>query len=207
MITHNSQNQKDREQWLTSAALFLQENVIKPSLPADHVIPYPFRVSVGFPPRTRANTRIIGVCIKAQASADLHNEIFINPQIDNSVEILEVLVHELIHQADNCESGHKNFFARTARKVGLIGHLTATKASPELLEVFKRMIDYIGAIPHAKIDLGQARKKQTTRLIKMTCRTCGWSFRISQAQIDAMQDNYCNACGCSGHKGLNTDQE
>ncbi|MDP2403742.1 MAG: hypothetical protein Q8M27_07925 [Methylotenera sp.] len=34
------------------------------------------------------------------------NEIFISPKLDDSVEVMDTLVHELVHAADNCEHKH-----------------------------------------------------------------------------------------------------
>ena len=188
-------NELDREQWLTRAAHIIQDELITPNLPAGHQIQNPFRVSVGFPPRSRANTKTLAVCIKSTASADQHNEIFVTPAMDDSIEILASLVHELVHQADDCQSGHQNFFARVARRVGLEGKLTATHAGQELQQYLQTIVDDLGNIPHAKIDLSIAKKKQTTRLIKVQCVACDWNFRISNTQLNAMTDTTCLSCG------------
>jgi len=184
----------DREQWLTEAAHMILDELITPALPSGFEIPHPFRVSVGYPPRSTARSKTIAVCIKAEASADLHNEIFITPSIDDSVRVLDCLTHELLHYTDNCASGHQNHFARMARRVGLEGKLTATHAGEKLAKYLRTVIDVLGDIPHAAIDLGIAKKKQTTRMVKVGCQVCGWSFRTSQKNVDLMQSSNCLCC-------------
>ena len=195
VTTKNNDLNLDREAWLTEAAQLIQDEIIYPELPQDYEIPYPFRVSVGYPPRTRSDSKVIAVCIKAEASADQHNEIFVTPKLDDSIAILEALTHELVHQADNCQSGHLNFFARTARKIGLEGKLTQTYASTELKHKLQQYVTLLGDIPHAAINLDVAKKKQSTRMIKLYCPHCGWSFRTSQKNIDSIRYMDCLACG------------
>jgi len=188
----------DREAWLTEAAQFILDDIIKPQQAPDWQAPYPFRVSVGYPPRTRANSKIIAVCIVAEASADKHNEIFVSPSLDSSLDILAALSHELVHYADNCESGHKNHFARLARRIGLEGLLTATRPNAALLDALADIISTIGEIPHAKIDLQLAKAKQSTRMVLIKCptakETCGFSYRTSQTNINKITDWLCPAC-------------
>ena len=184
----------DREAWLTEAAQLIRDEVIAPKLPPSHIIPHGFRVSVGFPPNTRANSRHIACCIKAEASADLTNEIFISPVNDNSIDILSALAHELIHQADNNESGHRNFFAKMARAIGLEGPFRATTAGTTLSDYLATIVDLLGAIPHARLDISKAKPKQQTRMLKVSCNECGFQFRTTQSQIERITVTECNAC-------------
>jgi len=185
--------QYDREAWLTEAAALIHAEKIGPALPAGHVIPHPYRVSVGYSPRSKGG-KVIAFCAIAAASADRHNEIFVSPAIDDSIEVLAALAHELVHQADDCASGHRNFFARVARRIGLEGPLTATTAGPELAQYLQTIVDLLGPIPHAKLDLNLAKKKQTTRMIKVACQSCDFSFRTSQANIDKITSWTCPSC-------------
>ena len=59
----------DREAWLTEAAAIIIDEIILPELPAGYQAPHPYRVSVGYPPRSRANSRVLAVCTAAEASA------------------------------------------------------------------------------------------------------------------------------------------
>ena len=187
----------DRELWLFEAAQFIQDDIIAPHMAEDWEAPFPFRVSVGFPPRTRANTKTIAVCVVAEASADRHNEIFVSPTLDDSIEILAAMTHVMIHQADNHQSGHKNQFARLARLVGLEGKLTATTAGADLISKLKKIIKTLGCeIPHAKLDMTLAKAKQSTRMLKVECqdKECGFNYRASATQIAKIQIWECPAC-------------
>lgn len=188
----------DREEWLTTAAQLIQDELIAPYMPDGQPQTIPFRVSVGFPPRSRATSKVIAVCCVSRASADNHSEIFVTPQLSDSLEILAALTHEMIHQSDDCQSGHRNHFARVARKVGLEGPLTATTPGQALTTYLHTIIDALGQIPHAALDLSVAKKKQTTRMIKVECSQldCAFSFRTSKTQLEKLNFNecYCPAC-------------
>jgi hypothetical protein len=180
----------DRETWLTECAQFILDDLISPhcTLPTTG-----YRISIGFP--SGRTSKVLAQCWKHEASADGVNEIFVSPTVDDSSEILAALTHELVHYADNCESGHKHHFARVARLVGLEGKLTATFAGHALTEQLQEYINLLGHIPHAKLDATlNGKKKQTTRMIKVECGTCGWSFRTTQSNIDKMIFSDCQAC-------------
>ncbi len=183
----------DREAWLTEAAQFILDDKINQHM-NNKSYPANYRISIGYPPRSRGNSKAIAVCIASAASADSTSEIFVSPKLGDSLSILEALTHELIHYSDDCQSGHRHHFARLARKIGLIGKLTATKASPALLEYLQTIIDTLGDIPHAAINLDIAKPKQTTRMIKIECQQCGFNYRASQTQIDKITIWDCPAC-------------
>jgi len=119
-----------------------------------------------------------------------------SPVESDSLNMLATLTHELIHYTDNCASGHKGHFAKTARAAGLIGKLTATQAGPELTQQLQHIIDAYGPIPHAALTpANSGKKKQTTRMIKVTCKNCGFNFRASAKQINMLHDkSTCPAC-------------
>lgn len=192
----NNPNNFDREAWLTEAMLYVLDDILYPLLPDDYKAPHNFRISLGLAPRTTIKSKVIACCIQASASADSTNEIFITPAIDNPISILEAMTHEAIHYLDDCQSGHKNFFAKLARKAGLLGKLTATHASPELIAKLEDIVDTLGAIPHAKIILSEAKKKQTTRMLKIACldQNCGFAYRASAKQLAKIQEFECPAC-------------
>jgi len=180
----------DRETWLTECAQFILDDLITPHCQLPET---PFRVSVGFP--SGKTSRVLAQCWKREASSDGHNEIFVSPTADDSLEILASLTHELVHYSDNCESGHQNHFARVARAVGLEGKLTATTAGPALKAQLQRYVDLLGPIPHGKLDATKSgKKKQGTRMLKVACSDCGFHFRTTDKHIDAMIYTDCLAC-------------
>ena len=105
------------------------------------------------------------------------------PNQDDSLRVLDVLVHELIHAIDDCQSGHGAPFRRIALAVGLTGKMTATVASPELEEKLKVILEKLGEYPHAKIQA--VKKKQSTRMIKHVCENeCGAIIYASRKQSE-----------------------
>ena len=186
----------DREAWLTEAGTFILDDIIKPQMQHDWEPPTPVRFSVGFPPRSTARSKTIAVCIASRASADGHSEIFVSPKMSDSLEILAALVHECIHASDDCKSGHQHHFARLARAVGLEGKLTATRSGDMLNRKLKQIVEILGEIPHAAIDIDKAQKKQTTRMLKVACpdKQCGFTFRTSQKNVNKITEWLCPAC-------------
>ena len=188
--TSHTVSNLDRESWLTEAAQFILDDLIAPhcALPSTD-----FRISIGFP--SGKPSKVLAQCWKHEASADGVNEIFVSPTVSDSGEILAALTHELVHYADNCVSGHQHHFARVARAVGLDGKLTATVASPALAEQLDKYVSILGTIPHAKLDASlSGKKKQGTRMLKVACSACGFTFRTTQRHIDAIQYTDCLAC-------------
>jgi hypothetical protein len=195
MTTVKTELNLDREAWLTEAAQFILDDIISLHI-SDGSIKTDFRVSVGYPPRSTSRSKVVAVCIKSDASADKLSEIFVTPAISDSMTILANLSHELVHYSDDCQSGHKNHFARVARAIGLEGKLTATVAGAGLQIKLRKIIDLLGEIPHAAIDIGKAKAKQTTRLLKVACPddSCGFNYRASHMQIVKITDLLCPAC-------------
>ena len=173
------ENYTDREAWLTEGA----DQMIATFAESDnhwHDMPL-YRVSVGYAPRHRGG-KVAGVCINAEASSDNHFEVFINPVIDDGLQALEVLAHELVHVVDRMESGHKGRFARLARRIGLEGKLTATNAGEGLTLQIQDVLSLLGDYPHGSIDI-DFTKKQSTRMLKVCCGSCDFHFRTSRKNV------------------------
>ena len=187
----------DREAWLTEAANLMLDDLIMP-VASEFARPN-FRISVGFPKHSRGG-KAIAVCFAKEASSDGVNELFINPEIDNPIEVLGSVAHELIHAVDNLASGHKGFFARVARKIGLEGKLTETYAGEDLAGVLESYSGLLGKFPHAKMQMDKGHKKDSTRQKKVECTEkmdCGFIFRTSASQLAKMPLDA--ACPCCGH--------
>lgn len=178
-----------REEWLNEAL----HQYIAPLL-ARHgaTVPQDCRVSVGFPGGGSAR-KCIGECWPRVRSSKGVNEIFINPSItDNPVKALDVLIHEAIHAADDCKSGHKGFFRKVAKAVGLTGKMTSTVAGPQLLAWITGTLNRLPVIEHARLDLS-GRRKQSTRMLKLECTNCGYTVRTTQKWIEVGLPTCC--CG------------
>ena len=178
-------NFTERESWLAAAAVLLQHEVF----PSAGINPAQweqrrYRVACGFPigyRGSRTGKVTLGQAFDPSISADGTFEVFINPILDNPVEVINVLAHEKGHVWAGIQCGHRGEFARICRAIGLVGPMTATTPSDALRVKFQSIADQLGSYPHAKVD-PNARRKQGTRLLKLQCSDCGWTVRLSALQ-------------------------
>ena len=175
-----------REQWLNEMLIRLYHRVFAPAGIEWEV--GTVRVSCSWPGGGSARKRI-GECWPRSYSSAGRSEIFISPAVDDPVQALDILVHEMIHSSDNCASGHKGYFRRVMKLVGLEGKATASHAGPALRETLQKIATE-APYPHARLDLS-ARKKQTTRNIKHECGGCGAVWRMAAVWTVI----YCPCCG------------
>ena len=173
---------KTREEWLLAFTEMSRHHFKRVGAP----LPKEVRCSVGFP-SAGGRSKVIGECWASIASADKHAEIFIRPSLQSdSSRVADVLTHELIHAALGHEEGHGKEFKRVATELGLTGKMTATVAGPEWHKWADPILKEIGPMPGAALaDLKTkgGKKKQTTRMLKLTCPDCGWLCRTSAAHI------------------------
>ena len=163
-----------REEWLESLAERVAPLL---SMPVPKV-----RLSVGFPGgRARGRGKRIGECWDTAASSDGSAAIFVSPTIADAATAAHVLVHEMIHAAVGVKHGHRGPFRRVALAIGLTGKMTATTATPELADKLAEIVDEIGPYPHAALNADlSGRKKQSTRMKKITCGACGYTARTTE---------------------------
>lgn len=179
-----------REQWLVDAVDKLRPMFKDVGYP----LPKNVRVSCGWPSKramSRGGNRRIGECWVAEASEDKIPQIFISPSIEDSVDVLDILTHELIHAIGI--SGHKQDFKVVAMLVGLEGPMTATHAGEKLKSRLDKLAKKIGDYPHAKID-GTQGKKQSTRLLKVSCDDCGYIARVTAKWLGTLGPPICPGC-------------
>jgi hypothetical protein len=179
----------NRETWLLAATENLRSGLFKEQ---GAVIP-DVRVSIGFPGGGSARKRI-GEYWLSCSCTDSVPQIFISPVLDSPIRALDTLVHELVH-AVHPESGHKGPFRKLALAVGLTGKMKSTVAGPELTERLNALISELGPFPHSSINLAD-RKKQTTRLNKAECPTCGYTCRVTKKWLDSVGPPICPGDMC-----------
>ena len=175
-------NHATRETYLQAATTHLAPLFAAQGFPLP-----PVRASVGIPAGgSGGKLKRIGECWDKRASGDNTTEIFICPSQSEPVQVLAILLHELVHAAVGLECGHKGPFKRVALALGLEGKMTETTPSPELAADLATLADTLGDYPHAALNTAlSGRKKQGTRMIKLTCDDCGWSCRTAQKNVDA----------------------
>ena len=171
-----------RETWLEQATELLNTEVFNP---VGLNVPNDVKVSCGFPLGVRAGSKhmAIGVCHPRSHSTGGVNEIFINPNQDDSLRVLDVLAHELIHAIDDCQDGHGSKFRSMALGIGLTGKMTSTVAGAELEEKLKDIQVKLGDYPHSEVKMH--KKKQSARMIKHVCsHDCGAIIYASRKQSE-----------------------
>jgi hypothetical protein len=171
-----------REGWLNAFINLARAKFAEVGAP----LPKAIRVSIGFPSSGCRGNRI-GECWSDTASADGHFEIFVHPSLgDCTMRVAEVLTHELVHCAVGLEAKHGKDFRKVAVALGLEGKMTATTGGNAWRDWALPLIEEIGLLQHAPLagGLSPGRKKQSTRMLKLTCNKCGWSCRAAASHID-----------------------
>lgn len=168
---------QNRERWLLQATGILRTGLFKQH---GAIVPL-VKVSVGIPSRSK---RAIGQHWIPEASDDKLGSIFISPILDDTLEVLGVLVHELVHAAVKV-TGHGPAFKKLALKVGLEGKMRSTTSSAKLEKHLKEILKDLPPYPHKKLNMRHDPvKKQTTRMLKMECSECGYIARSSKSVIE-----------------------
>lgn len=176
-----------REEWLNAAA-----QAIRPLFDEQGAAEYPrFRVSCGFP---KGGRKAIGQAWTPEASGDATAEVFISPKLDNLTNfgVVDTLLHEMIHVIVGNEEGHKGNFRKLAQALGLSGKMTATYAEGALEDRLLALVAPLGTYPHAQLSQLSV-PKQSTRMLKVQCGSCGFSCRTTQKWLDKVG---VPTCGC-----------
>jgi hypothetical protein len=172
----------NREAWLHAVADKLAGSFKQHGYP----IPAKVRLACGFP-STRgiaARNRASGECWSDALSADGHHEILISPVIADGMKVTATLAHELIHAAVGVQHGHKGPFRKLALAIGLEGKMPSTTAGEAFKRLLQPILDEVGPYSHAELSVASdRRKKQTTRLIKCQCASCGYVARVARSWL------------------------
>lgn len=133
---------KTREDWLKAATDLLQKKV-----EAHGKLPKKlhFLCSWAYGSKTA-----IGSTYGTAWTKDKSTYISISPVLDDPLQVLATLVHELIH-AIMPDVNHGPLFKKAALACGLEGKMRATHAGEELVEELKKMSKTLGAYPHEKM--------------------------------------------------------
>ena len=180
----------NREEWLTAATFAIEAALF---VPLNKSMPSKWRVACSWPSRrasAKGSSGTVGQCFDPGASADGTAEMLVSMSQDDPVEVLAILAHEMVHAIEGVAAGHGKAFKRTALAIGLEGKMTATVPGDAFKRAVRPILDRLGPYPHAAVDIA-ARKKQTTRMVKMMCRDCGYIARTSRANIETRGATIC----------------
>ena len=209
-----------REAWLESAVEAFRPRFEEFGAP----LPERVHVSVGFAKGARAESKtILGQCWKGAASDDGVNHIFISPEIGDTAVVLETLLHELVHAADDTANplkrlDHKGLFAELATRLGFLGPMDETPSSAALAAELMLIAETLGDYPHGKLNasrkpvktespaavgtggvivLSSGPKPQTNRYFVARCPKpeCeGWGGRFTRKHLERAMP-ICGICG------------
>lgn len=182
----------NREQWLTDAVEELGK------LFTDHGYDTPrAHVSVGFPSKGGTSTKkqVIGQCWSPSTSEDGVPHIYISPVLQDPVQVLTTLLHELVHAWDKNTHGHRGMFIEVAKDVGLVKPWTSTSAGEELALTLQDISDTLGEYPHSRLKPSSVeRKVAKTYMVKVSCGDSGYVARTTQKWLDLYGPPVCPCC-------------
>ena len=157
-----------RESWLMEAV-----EKIKPIFERmGYQVPL-VKVSVGFP-STGSKGRHLGQCWSTRSSDDGVNQIFIAPHLPTPIEVLDTLVHELVHAVDDCQSGHGENFKRIAKDIGLKGPMRSAGADESLMKDLIKISNQLGNFPHGRLSIPRAASNAGIKRPGAKCSKCGY---------------------------------
>ncbi len=158
-----------REEWLQAAI-----EMIRPTfLSKGYRIPDDCQVSCGFA-STGLRSHHIGQCWSRKSSSDGRNQIFISPALHDPLEVMDTLVHELVHAVDDCQHKHGREFKKIAMKVGLEGPMRSASAGKELKQHLAELAAKIGPYPHGRLEVYH-RKVTNSPRPRAKCPACGFT--------------------------------
>lgn len=87
-------------------------------------------------------------CYEVHSQSGQTVNIMICPSLGNPVDVLDTLVHEMIHASLPFGAHHGPKFKRACDCIGLIGKPTSAHAGPVLRSELERVAKYLGPFPH-----------------------------------------------------------
>jgi len=166
-----------REGWLRSGT-----NELSPIFAQNgFTLPEKIRYAIAFT-STGKRGHVPGECWHPDSSADGYYEIIIRADIDDPVQVLCILTHELCHCLLPADVRHGKAFKEVATKIGFVGKMRQATPSALLRERLNAIAANLGRLPHAKLDFASASdvpRKQVARMLKAECRVCGYTVRLS----------------------------
>lgn len=156
-----------REAWLLSAI-----DLLRPVFAAKGYALPPCQVSCGF---TSTGTRSghVGQCWSTKSASNALNQIFISPTLKSDFDVIDTLVHELVHAVDNCEHKHGKEFKKIALKLGMVGPMRSAGAGPALKPTLEALLTELGPYPHGPLNVSMHKAARRNRP-RAKCKHCGY---------------------------------
>lgn len=182
----------NREAWLQAAVAKLRPIFLGHGFTIPEV-----QVSVGWPSSGGLATKkkTIGQCWFGSTTADGKPQLFISPLLDEVASpqgVLATLVHEICHVAAGPDAKHGPKFKKIATKMGLTGKPTSTEAGDDLKVRLQQLAEELGKFDHSRIvPSDKTPKKQSTRMKKCSCGSCGYVARTVKKWLDEVGSPIC----------------
>ena len=167
MTTADVTSWPTREQWLLAAV----EKVTPLFTGLGYRVP-PCRVSCGFT-STGVRSGHIGQCWSRRSGADAVNQIFISPTLADPIEVIDTLVHELVHAVDDCQHKHGKEFKKIALKLGMQGPMRSAGAGPALKDKLQALVNELGPYPHGRLQAASRTVSRSPRP-RAKCPECSY---------------------------------
>jgi hypothetical protein len=170
-----------RESWLSEAVAHLRANFGALNL----TLPSRIRVTCGLP-STFSRSGTLAECWADADSADQTHEVMVSPTLADPAQVLAQLVGALAHAAPGAMSHTSNAYIEAAANLGLcpVGDNWRQVAGAEdFAQVYASTLAALGPYPHAALNVG-IKKTQSTRMLKASCPTCGYTVRLSTKWAD-----------------------
>jgi hypothetical protein len=130
---------KTREEWLEVAVALLRPKFDD----LDVEVAENIAIIVSWP---RGSKVAIGQCFDPAWTDDKATYITVSPIINDPVQVLDIVLHEMVHACGI--RGHGKDFKKIATAVGLTSKMKATVPTEELREELVKMAEEIGPYPH-----------------------------------------------------------
>ncbi len=156
-----------RETWLVAAV-----ELLRPLFAAKGFAVPPCQVSCGFA-STGTRSGHVGQCWSTKSASNELNQIFISPTLKTAYEVIDTLVHELVHAVDNCEHKHGKEFKKIALKMGMKEPMRSADAGPELKVALTALLDLLGPYPHGHLKVSMLKVSRRNRP-RAKCKHCGY---------------------------------
>lgn len=149
-------NYETREEWLNAVVKLLAEKLFAP---LELRLPEKLRASCGI-----CGGKFVGLCVKPDCADDGACHMFVDPLLNDPVEVIGTLAHEMVHAhcyAEGHDCKHKGLFLKVFRDIGFECKATAQFVTPntELHATCSGIAIAVGPYPHAPVRRKQKPKK------------------------------------------------
>lgn len=171
---------KNREAWLEAGMKLLDKKYFKGN---GYELPGKLKASCGWP---LGSPKAIGQCFYPDHSADGTTNLFIGPTESDSISVLDVLLHEMIHASTGPGVGHRGLFRKMALEFGMVGPMKSAHAETGSLlhKELILLVEKLGEYPHASMIKKQKVKKSSGWVRLMSCENEEYTLVISHKSLD-----------------------